>query len=91
MRLGGARKSGEWHFRCRFSPLAKAVRGTFDPVFRRSPDFTILLSHVVGSGRISRELNVGVGNSLDSAGNAEFSGFRVQFRRKEVFFVAPVS
>ena len=43
----------------------------FDNIFRRSPVFAIFLSHVVGSGSISRELNIGAGSSLDSAGNAD--------------------
>ena len=57
--------------------------GPFDRVFRRSPlfFFAIFLSHVVGSDRISRELNIGAGSSLDSAGNAALVVFWVQFRR----------
>ena len=47
------------------------MSGAFDRVFRRSAVFAIFLSHVVGPGRISRELNVGAGSSLNSAGNAD--------------------
>ena len=55
--------------------LAKVLSGTFDLVFRRSAVFAIFLSHVVGPGRLSRELNVGDESSLDSAGNAVVFGF----------------
>ena len=55
------------------------MSGTFDRGFRRSPEFAIFLSHVVGSGRISRELNLRAGSSLDSAGNADLVVFGFTF------------
>ena len=55
------------------------MSGTLDLVFRRSAVFSIFLSHVVGPGRISRELNVGAESSLDSAGNADLVVFGFSF------------
>ena len=59
--------------------LATVVSSTSDLVFRRSAVLAIFLSHVVGPGRISRELNVGAESSLDSAGSADLVVFGFSF------------
>ena len=78
--VGSSRKSGE------------SLLIAFFAAHRFLFFFAIFLSHVVGSGRISRELNVGVGSSLDSVGNADLVVFGFSFvETKCVFLVASES
>ena len=65
--------------------LVKVASGTFDRVFHRSTVFAIFSSQVVGSGRISRELDIGAGSSLDSAGNADLVVFGYNFIESKCF------